>query len=90
MHLAVAIKELLCGSKWCVMQLLGTLNQAEAGPKLPVKRFGVIMHLTVACILPPAFPNLQGPSARDSRTPFGGHSAPGNVPIFLLHSAQLI
>ena len=41
---AVAVEELLRGSKWCVVQFLGTLNQAEARAKLAVKRFGVITH----------------------------------------------
>lgn len=44
----------------------------------------------VACMLPAAFPDLQGPSAFHSRTPLGGHSPPGDGRIFLMHSALLI
>src|SRR6516164_45973 len=40
----VAVKELLCGLKWRLMQLLRTFHQAEAGAKLFVKRIGVITH----------------------------------------------
>ena len=41
---AVAIKELLRGSKWRLVQFLGTLHQAEAPAKLAVKRFGVVAY----------------------------------------------
>jgi hypothetical protein len=35
---------LLSGSKWCLVQLLGALYQAEAPTKLAMERFGVIAH----------------------------------------------
>lgn len=41
---AVAVEELLRGSKWCVVYLLETLNQAETLTKLDVKRIGVVTH----------------------------------------------
>ena len=36
---AVAVQELLRGSKWCLVQFLGALHHAELPTKLAVKRF---------------------------------------------------
>lgn len=45
---AIAIEKLLGRSKWRVMQFPGTVYQAEASPKLIVKRFGVVSHYVKA------------------------------------------
>jgi hypothetical protein len=45
---------------------------------------------TLAAILPAAFSVGLPSTVIQARTPFGAHSPPGNVPIFLLQSALLI
>ena len=41
---AVAVQELLLGSKGCLVQFLGALHHAEPPTKLAVKRFCIIAH----------------------------------------------
>lgn len=58
---------------------------------LPAERAAVHAPLfAVAYLVIPAATHLLVPSARHSQTLFGGDSPPGNVHIFLLHSALLI
>jgi len=64
---------------------------APSAMPLPVKSASIHAPvLTVLWMLHAAYPNLQNPTARQSRNPLAGHSPPGNVHIFLLHSALLI
>jgi hypothetical protein len=41
---AVAVQELLRGSKWSLVQLFGAFHEAEAPAKLGVKRFSAETH----------------------------------------------
>jgi hypothetical protein len=71
--------------------LRATSVPAPGALPLPAQRASVHAPVfAVAAIPAAAAANLLDPSARYSRTPFEGHSPPGNVPIFVLYSTLLI
>ena len=72
---AVAVKELLRGSKWSLVQFLGALHQAEAPTKLAVKRFGVVAHH----FEPAAFRRAFWSKCADNHVATGFNSV-GNLP----------
>jgi len=65
----------LHGSKWSVMQLLGTLNEAESRTKFVMKRFGVITDYVESAAFRRSFPAKRADNDVSTVLDGASHSA---------------